>query len=203
MQSGRAGPGPHVYKRKSGVLGFSFQAPSRFISYGACDDGGCPIARVAVDHLPVAAVAVAPRPRRALAVVPRSRVEAVVPRSAITAPRSRGQATIVPLCGQAAAFPGPRGRRHFHGRRASGAPWCASSDDNTRGVRFERRHRRCEMRAATIAHDILRSGVVRAAPMTTYICAYVVDDVLRQLPPSIRVFFSIIIFYAYDMYYLY
>jgi hypothetical protein len=54
-------------------------------------------------------VAVAPRPRRAVPVVPRSGVEAVVPRSATAAPRSRGRATTVPLCGQAAAFPGPRG----------------------------------------------------------------------------------------------
>jgi hypothetical protein len=38
--------------------------------------------------------------------------------------------------------------------------------------------------------------------MTTYICAYVVDDVLWRLPPSIRVFFSIIVFYTYYMYYL-
>jgi hypothetical protein len=53
-----------------------------------------------------------------------------------------------------------------------------------------------------IAHDILRSGAVRAARVTTYICAYVVVDVLRQLHPQIRVFFSIIVFYAYHMYYL-
>jgi hypothetical protein len=110
VQSGRAGPGPHVYKRKSGVLGFSFHVPSRFINDGACDDGGCLIARAAVDHRPVATVAAAPRPRRAVAAVPRSRVEAVVPRSTAAAPRSRGRATTVPLCGQATAFPGPRGR---------------------------------------------------------------------------------------------
>jgi hypothetical protein len=109
VQSDRAGPGPHVYKRKSGVLGSSFNAPSRFISDGACDDGGCQIARAVVDPQPVAAVAAAPRPRRAVVAVPRSGVEAVVPRSAAAAPRSRGRATIVPLCGQAAAFLGPRG----------------------------------------------------------------------------------------------
>jgi hypothetical protein len=44
VQSGRAGPGPDVYKRKSIVLRSVFHAPSRFIS-----DGGCPIARAAVD----------------------------------------------------------------------------------------------------------------------------------------------------------
>jgi hypothetical protein len=91
------------------VLGFSFHVPSRFISDGVCDDGGCPIARAAVDPRPVAAVAVIPWPRRAVAAVPRSEVEAAVPRSAIAAPRYRGRATAVPLCGQAAAFPGPWG----------------------------------------------------------------------------------------------
>jgi hypothetical protein len=86
--------------------------------------------------------------------------------------------------------PGAPRRRHFQGRRASDAPRCASSDGNTRGARFERRYGRCEVRAATIAHDILRSGAVRAARMTTYICAYVVDDVLQRLPPSICMFFD-------------
>jgi hypothetical protein len=66
----------------------------------------------------------------------------------------------------------------------------------------EWRHGRREMRAAMIARDILRSGAVWAARVTTYICACVIDDVLRPLPPSIRVFFSIIVFYAYHMYYL-
>jgi hypothetical protein len=95
--------------------------------------------------------------------------------------------------------PGAPRRRHFQGRRASDAPQCASSDDDTQGARFERRHGRCEVRVATITHDILRSGAVRTARMTTYIYAYVVDDVLRRLPPSICVF-SIIVFYAYHMY---
>jgi hypothetical protein len=90
-------------------------------------------------------------------------------------------------------------RRHLRGRRVSSAPRCASSDGDARGARFERRHGRREVRAATIAHDILRSDAVRAAWVTTYICACVVDDVLRRLPPSIRVFF-IIVFYAYHMY---
>jgi hypothetical protein len=85
-------------------------------------------------------------------------------------------------------------RRHFQDRRASGAPRCASSDGDTRGARFEWRHGRCEVRATTIAHDILRSGAVRATQMTTYICAYVVDDLLRRLPPPIRVFFDYCVF---------
>jgi hypothetical protein len=58
------------------------------------------------------------------------------------------------------------------------------------------------VRAATIARDILRSGAVLAARVTTYICACVIDDVLQRLSPPIRVFFSIIVFYAYHMYYL-
>jgi hypothetical protein len=53
-----------------------------------------------------------------------------------------------------------------------------------------------------IAGDILQSGTVRAVRVTTYICACVVDDDLRRLPPPIRVFISIIVFYVYHMYYL-
>jgi hypothetical protein len=137
VQSGRAGPGLDVYKRKSVVLGISFSRPSQFIS-----DGGCPIARAAVDPRPVAAVAVAARPRHVVAVVPRPaavapdpegerrqcpcavaavprpvaatplprRAVAKIPRSGVvaTVPRSRGRATAGPLCGQAAASPKPR-----------------------------------------------------------------------------------------------
>jgi hypothetical protein len=53
-----------------------------------------------------------------------------------------------------------------------------------------------------ITRDILRSGAVWAARVMTYICACVIDDVVRPLPPLIRVLFSIIVFYAYHMYYL-
>jgi hypothetical protein len=53
-----------------------------------------------------------------------------------------------------------------------------------------------------IARDILRSSAVWAARVTTYICACVIDDFLRPLLYLIRVFFSIIVFYAYHMYYL-
>jgi hypothetical protein len=146
LQSGRAGPGSDIYKIKSGVLGSVFHAPSRFIS-----DDGCPIARVAVDPRPVAAAA-APRPRRAVA---------AVPRPPAAAPDLEGERRQCPCAGKR--------RRHFQGRRASGAPRCASSDGDTRGARFERRHGRCEVRAATIAHYIFRSGAVRVARMTTYI----------------------------------
>jgi hypothetical protein len=75
--------------------------------------------------------------------------------------------------------------------RASDAPRRASSDDAARGARFERRHGRREVRAPTIARDIiLRSSAVRAARLTASICAYVVDDVLWQLPPSIVLSFD-------------
>jgi hypothetical protein len=53
-----------------------------------------------------------------------------------------------------------------------------------------------------IARDIFRSGAVWVTRVMTYICACVIDDVLRPLAPPIRVFFSIIVFYAYHMYYL-
>jgi hypothetical protein len=66
----------------------------------------------------------------------------------------------------------------------------------------ERRNGRREMRPAMIARDIIQSGAVWAARVTTYICACVIDDDLRPLPPSIRVFFSIVVFYVYHMYYL-
>jgi hypothetical protein len=48
-----------------------------------------------------------------------------------------------------------------------------------------------------IVRDILRSGAIWAARVTIFICACVIDDVLRPLPHPIRVFFSIILFYAY------
>jgi hypothetical protein len=95
VQSGRAEPGSHVYIRKSGVLGFSFHVrrwrlPDSTRSGGApasgCGGRGSPTSTCGGDGS-----------------------SAPVPRSAATAPRSRGRATTVPLCGQAAAFPGPRG----------------------------------------------------------------------------------------------
>jgi hypothetical protein len=106
------------------------------------------------------------------------------------------------LMRSSSGVPGAPRRWQFQGWRASGAPRCANSEDDTRGARFEWRYGRREVRAAMIEHDILQSGVVRAARVTTYICACVVDDVLRRLPPPIHVFFSIIVFYAYHKYYL-
>jgi hypothetical protein len=119
VQSGRAGSGPHVYKRKSGVLGFSFHALSRFISDGACDDDGYPIAHAAVDPRPVAAVAAAPQPRRAVAAVPRSGVEAAAPRSAAATPDLEGERRQCPCAvkrrrsrgPEAAALPRPASKR--------------------------------------------------------------------------------------------
>jgi hypothetical protein len=73
-------------------------------------------------------------------------------------------------------------RRHSQGGRASGTPCHASSDGATRDTRFERRHRRREVRATTIARDILRSGTIRTGRVTTSICSCVVDDVFQRLP---------------------
>jgi hypothetical protein len=113
----------------------------------------------------------------------------------VTALRSRGRATAGPLCGQAATSSGLRGGG------TSKASEQAAPLDVARGS-SERRHGRCEVRAAMIARDILRSGAVWMARVTAYICACVIDDVLRPLPHLIGVFFSIIVFYAYRMYYL-
>jgi hypothetical protein len=98
--------------------------------------------------------------------------------------------------------PGAPRRRHSQSERASDTPRRASSDDTARGTRFEWRHGRREVRAATITRDILRFGAVRVVRLTTSICACVVDDVLRRLLPPIRVVFSIIVFYVHHMHYL-
>jgi hypothetical protein len=204
MQSSRFGPDSDVYKRKPKVLGFSFFMPHP-------------------DSLATA---------RATTAIDRQRARWWTPGRWLRWPRlpdlnarwrrfpgrwrrlpdPEGERRRGPCAGKR-RLPDPEGerwqgpcagrrRRHFQGRRASGAPRRASSDGDARGARFERRHGRCEVRAAMIAHDILRSGTVRAARVTTYICACVVVDVLRRLHPQIRVFFSIIVFYAYHMYYL-
>jgi hypothetical protein len=99
----------------------------------------------------------------------------------------------------------PQTPRQWHSQRgrASGAPRRASSDDTTWGTRFKRHHGRREVRAATIARDIiLRSGAVRVARVTTSICAFVIDDVLRRLPPRIRIVFQLFCFMptAYNIY---
>jgi hypothetical protein len=127
----------------------------------------------------------------------------VVPRSVAVAPRSRGRATAGPLCGHTAASPGPRGGGTSKAGEQA-APLdvrVATTTHEARGS-SERCHGRREVRASMIARDILRSGAVWAARVTTYICACVIDDVLRPLPPLIRIFFSIIMFYVYHMYYL-
>jgi hypothetical protein len=97
-----------IKQDRSGRVQF-FNAPPRFISDGACDDGGCPRA-CAVDPQPMV---VAPWPRRAVATVPRSGVVVAVPWSVAATPWSRGRATARPLCGQAATSPGPRGGGTF------------------------------------------------------------------------------------------
>jgi hypothetical protein len=153
-----------------------------------------------MDPQPVAA---APRPRRTMVEVPRSGVVVAVSRSLAAAPRSRGRATAGPLCGQAAASPRLRGGGTSKADEQTTSVYVrvATATQEARGS-SERRHGRREMRAAMIVCDILRSGAVWAARVATYICACVIDDVLRTLPTSIRVFFSIIVFYAYHMYYL-
>jgi hypothetical protein len=85
-------------------------------------------------------------------------------------------------------------QRHYQGGQASGALRCASCDDAARGMRFEWHQGRCEVCTATIARDILWSSVVRAAQVTTSICACIVDDALRRLPPSICVVVRLLCF---------
>jgi hypothetical protein len=138
-----------------------------------CDDGGCPRACTAVDPQPVAAT---PWPRRVVAEVPRSGVVVVVPRSVVVAPRSRGRATAGPLCGQAATSPRSRGGGTSKaGEQAMPVDVRVATATHEARCSSERRHGRPEMRAAMIACDILWSGAV---------------------------LFSIIVFYAYHMYYL-
>jgi hypothetical protein len=121
------------------------------------------------------AVAAVPRPVAATP-LPR-RVVAEVPQSGVVVavPRSRGRATAGPLCGQAAASPKPRGGDTSKaGEQTTPVDVRATTTHEAR-CSSERRHGRREMRAAMIARDILRSGAVS---------------------------FSIIVFYAYYMYYL-
>jgi hypothetical protein len=128
---------------------------------------------VAVVPRPVAATTL---PRRAVPEVTRSGVVAAVPRSVATAPRSRGRATVGPLCGQAAASPKPRGGGTSKAdEQATPVDVRVATVTHEARCSSERRHGRREMRAAMIACDILRSGAV---------------------------FFSVIVFYAYHMYYL-
>jgi hypothetical protein len=109
VSSSHARPGPGVYKRRPGVLEFSFWHPTpiheRQRHQGVCDGGSCTRAREATDLRTVVAVAA----------VPRSGVVAAVPRSAARW-RRRG-----PGADKRRRPRGPR-RRHFQGGRASGAP---------------------------------------------------------------------------------
>jgi hypothetical protein len=123
---------------------------------------------------PCAVVAV-PRP---VVVTPLSRrAVAEVPRSGVVVavPRSRGRATAGPLCGQAVASPKPRGGGTFKADEQATPVDVRATTMHEARCSSERRHGRREMCAAMIARDILRSGAV---------------------------FFSIIVFYAYHMYYL-
>jgi hypothetical protein len=88
----------------------------------------------------------------------------------------QGRATAGPLCGQAAAAPRSRGGGTSNaGEQATSVNVRVATTTHEARCSSERRHGRLEMRAAMIARDILRSGAV---------------------------FFSIIVFYAYHMYYL-
>jgi hypothetical protein len=74
-------------------------------------------------------------------------------------------------------------------RRARGGrlPRRAGSDGAAQAARFERHHGKREVHATTVARDILRSNVVRAARVMTSIRSRVLDGVLRRLSPPIRV----------------
>jgi hypothetical protein len=122
------------------------------------------------------AVAAVPRPVAATP-LPR-RAVAEVPRSGVVAavPRSRGRATAGPLCGQATTSPKPRGGGTSKaGEQATPVDVRVATAMHDARCSSERRHGRREMRTTMIARAILRSGAV---------------------------FFSIIMFYAYHMYYL-
>jgi hypothetical protein len=101
---------------------------------------------------------------------------AAVPRSVAAAPRSRGRATAGPLCGQAVASLRSRGGGTFKaGEQATSVDVRVVTTTHEARCSNERRHGRPEMRAAMIVRDILQSDTI---------------------------FFSIIVFYAYHMYYL-
>jgi hypothetical protein len=197
VSSGWAGLGPGVYKRRLGALGFSFSRPTSIHeqrrpprcvrrrrlpktardgapSASGCGGGGSPT-----------------RTRGGSGSSIRSSGDSSQIGGAVAAtPRSRGRATAGPRCGQAAATPGPRGEREAAAlpRQASKRrPRRMSSDSAARGWRFERRHERLEVRAATIMRHILWSGAVRTARVMISIRSCVLDDVLRQLPPPIHV----------------
>jgi hypothetical protein len=144
-----------------------------------------------------AAVAAAPRPRHVVAAVPRPAVAApdpegerrqrpcavaAVPRPVAATPLPRHVVAEVPrsaagpLCGQAAVSPKLQGGDTSKaGEQATPVDVRVATATHEARCSSERRHGRREMRTAMITRDILRSGAV---------------------------FFSIIVFYAYHMYYL-
>jgi hypothetical protein len=129
-------------------------------------------------------------------VVPRSGVVAVVPRSVarwrqlldLEGERWRG-----PCAGKQQCPRGPE-EAALPRRASKRCPRHASSNGATRDTRFEHRHERREVRAATIMCDILRSSTVQATRVTTSICSCVFDNVLWRLPPPIRVAFRLLCF---------
>jgi hypothetical protein len=174
VSSGRAGSGPSIYKRRHEAIGFSFSRPT-------------PI-----------------HERQRLPESARDGGPSVGGCGGCSSPIQR-VSNGGPLCGQATAILGPRGRRDAAAltRRASKRrPLRASSDGAARGARFERSHIRHEVRVATVARDILRSGAVRTARVTTSIHSCVLNGILWRLPPLIHVMYSIIVFSAYHMHYL-
>jgi hypothetical protein len=144
--TGRAGPGPDVYKRKSVVLGISFYAPSRFIS-GGCQagdgggsqsDGGGPRSRGRVAAAPLCggggfqAGGGGPRSRGRAAAAPLcgGGDSQAGGRNSITSTRGGGGSSIrsEALVQASGGVPEAPRRRHFQGRRASDARRRASSD---------------------------------------------------------------------------
>jgi hypothetical protein len=111
VQSGRAGPGPDVYKKTQSVrVQFFTHHPDSLVTTAVARE------HATADPWTVAAVVAAPR--CAVAAVPRSGVVAAVLWSVAAAPRSRGQATGGPV--QASGgVPGAPRRQHTQGRRAS------------------------------------------------------------------------------------
>jgi hypothetical protein len=108
----------------------------------------------------------------AVTAVPRPVTATPLPRRAVAQiPRS----ATGPLCGQAAASPKLRGGGTSKaGEQATPVDVRVATATHETRCSSERRHRRHEMRATMITCDILRSGAI---------------------------FFSIIVFYAYHMYY--
>jgi hypothetical protein len=108
-----------------------------------------------------------------VAAVPRPVAVTLLPQRAVAeVPRSEAG----PLCGQAAAASKPRGGGTSKaGEQAMSVDVRVATTTHEARCSSERRHERRKMRAAMITRDILRSGAV---------------------------FFSIVVFYAYHMYYL-